>query len=434
MKSRLIAALAIAMCFCTHFASAQQPIPTIWQGEYGPTMLVNNTVALPDPYATVGVPSQAPWTGLSLIPAQAPTQDRVWYRIEYLRWKTDGMDVPALVTTSPAGTPQNQAGVLGQPDTSVLFGAGELNGSAVNGIRTNSGYWFRGGRWALETEFFKLARQNDAFARSSDGSVILARPYFNVLTGAQDAFQIAYPGSTSGALQVFSDTKLRSFMINGRVAMLPRGPVCDPCGQPVPQDQLSLLIGYRYAKLEDRLSFAHNRDTLPPAAARSEVVSEAFETRNDFGGLQLGFVHQKNFRRVWLESMVRVAVGNNRQRAYIRGTTTITDGAGTSNNVGGVLAQRTNTGVFKRNRFTMLPEVGLTLGIRATDRLHATIGYSVFYLPNVIRAGDLVDTDANPNLFPPETVPFSGALRPRFRFIDSDYYAHGLNVGGEFRF
>jgi hypothetical protein len=38
-----------------------------------------------------------------------------WAEIDYLGWT-----VPPLVTTSPAGTPLAQAGVLGAPGTSVL--------------------------------------------------------------------------------------------------------------------------------------------------------------------------------------------------------------------------------------------------------------------------------------------------------------------------
>jgi hypothetical protein len=99
-----------------------------------------------------------------------------------------------------------------------------------------------------------------------------------------------------------------------------------------------------------------------------------------------------------------------------------------------VLTQRTNIGDYQRDQFTMIPEIGLTLGVRVTDRLRATFGYTVLYFPSVVRPGDQIDTDVNPNLIPPETVPFTGALRPRFRYIESDYWAQGINLGAEFQF
>lgn len=68
-----------------------------------------------------------------------------------------------------------------------------------------------------------------------------------------------------------------------------------------------------------------------------------------------------------------------------------------------------------------------------TRRLRATAGYSLIYMGNVVRPGDQVDLDVNPNLLPPENVPFSGPLRPQFNFVETDYWVQGLSFGGEFR-
>ena len=56
-----------------------------------------------------------------------PVMERLWVRGDYLLWWMPGFNVPALVTTSPAGTPRNQAGRLDQPGTSILFGNSALN-------------------------------------------------------------------------------------------------------------------------------------------------------------------------------------------------------------------------------------------------------------------------------------------------------------------
>src|SRR5262249_17067023 len=50
-----------------------------------------------------------------------------WASAEYLLWALRDQRVPALVTTSPPGTPVTTAGVLGQPTTIVLFGQDNLN-------------------------------------------------------------------------------------------------------------------------------------------------------------------------------------------------------------------------------------------------------------------------------------------------------------------
>ena len=82
----------------------------------------------------------------------------------------------------------------------------------------------------------------------------------------------------------------------------------------------------------------------------------------------------------------------------------------------------------------MIPEAGIRLGVRLTDRLHANIGYTVLYLPNVIRASEQIDRDINPGLIPEEANPLTGALRPRAMWVQNDYLAHGLHLGGELNF
>ena len=75
--------------------------------------------------------------GRSQIPTKAATENdfgyagprlremlsnRLWFRGEALLWWTRGGQTPPLLTTSPGSTPQAQAGVLGQPNTTILFG------------------------------------------------------------------------------------------------------------------------------------------------------------------------------------------------------------------------------------------------------------------------------------------------------------------------
>jgi hypothetical protein len=42
-----------------------------------------------------------------------------------------------------------------------------------------------------------------------------------------------------------------------------------------------------------------------------------------------------------------------------------------------------------------------------------------------------MDRDLNPNLFPPESAPLAGLLRPEFDFVESDLWVQGLSVGLE---
>ena len=49
-----------------------------------------------------------------------------WAEMDYLAWSVKGDRLPALVTTSPAGTPRPQAGALGAPG--ALFAAASAGG------------------------------------------------------------------------------------------------------------------------------------------------------------------------------------------------------------------------------------------------------------------------------------------------------------------
>jgi hypothetical protein len=343
------------------------------------------------------------------------------------------MDVYPLVTTSPNSTPADVAGDLGRDDTTILYGGGELNGGSVNGLRLRGGWWFRQGRWAIESEFFGFKSSSQSFSASSDGSTILARPYFNIITGNQAAQLIAYPGLVSGGISINSKSRLESGLINFRRSFLPIEVLgCnDGCDPP---DRVDWIAGYRVLKLKDELTIDENRNALISIDPDSRLSSDAFSTENLFQGLQLGVVYQAYFRRLTMESMLRVALGNNRQRVSIRGATTISDFGVTNDYIGGLLAQRTNIGDSESNQFTMIPELGLNFKLRITRCLHGMIGYNVIYFPNVLRASEQIDSDVNIGLVPPEDANLVGALRPRFTPVENDYWAHGFNFGAELKF
>ena len=216
------------------------------------------------------------------------------------------------------------------------------------------------------------------------------------------------------------------------MALIPTTGACFTACEP--QDRTDWILGFRRLKLDDGLSFNQNLESLTPAAPGTIVMNESFATQNDFSGLQLGVVNVTHLRRTWVESMLRIALGNSTQRVAISGSSVITESGITDTFTGGLLAQRSNIGTYERDQFMMIPELGFKLGVRLTDHAFVTIGYSVLYFPNVVRAGEQIDTDVNPGLVPPETVPLVGALRPQFRYIESDYIANGISLGGELRF
>lgn len=337
-----------------------------------------------------------------------------------------------LVTTS--SNPADE-GILGATSTSILYGGDSLNGGSSNGGRLRTGWWFRQGAWSLETEFFRFKTSSDTFASNSDGDPLLARPFVDIVSGSQTSRVIANSlfGSPTGSVAVFSNTRLESGLINGRISLIPLGMLgCnDGCDPP---DRVDWIVGYRVLRLKDNLGIADQRESLAVGGTELVSTADAFSTKNSFSGLQLGVVYQTHFRRAWMESMIRVAIGNNRQTTSIQGGTNVSGPSGTANYTGGLLAQRSNIGTYQNKEFTMIPELGLNFGFRVTQCLHATIGYNLLYFPNVVRASEQIDPDVNPGLIPPEVAVLTGAFRPAHRSIENDYWAHGLNFGAALRF
>src|SRR5262249_23732934 len=124
----------------------------------------------------VGLASVSAMAADSAADATASAANRFWVGAEYLRWTCKGDKLPAVVATSPPGTPTAEGGAPRIPGTASLFGDSTVNDGWRSGGRAQAGFWF-----------------ND---RRTSG--ILARPFLDVTTNRQDAVVIASPGLVSG--------------------------------------------------------------------------------------------------------------------------------------------------------------------------------------------------------------------------------------------
>ena len=68
--------------------------------------------------------------------------------------------------------------------------------------------------------------------------------------------------------------------------------------------------------------------------------------------------------------------------------------------------------MYDSNQFSVVPELGLTLGYDFSPQLRATIGYDLVYWNTVARPGDQIDLNIDPRQFPPPAI--TGATRPEF--------------------
>jgi len=353
-------------------------------------------------------------------PAPAPqTGGSVWAEAEYLYWQTKGDKLPALVTTGSSAAIAT-AGVLGAPDTSVLFGQSTVNQDWRSGVRVRAGYWFDPGKtMGIEAHFFGLENASTDFFASSSTTPVLARPFFNTITNAQDSQLVAFPGFATGQVSA-SET---SHLLGAGIAFRKR--LCDACAL----GPVAGIIGYRYLRLKDQLGISLVSNSA--ALASTATVSDEFETRNEFHGLDLGVTgHMTNgpWRFDWL---AKVAVGGTFTNIAVNGSTVVA-GALTIAGPGGLLAAPTNMGNFSDQRFSVVPELNARVSYQFAPQLRAIVGYNFMYWTGVVRPGGVIDTTVNPTQLPPG--PLVGVARPAPRADTSDFWAHGVSVGLAYNF
>jgi hypothetical protein len=363
-----------------------------------------------------------------------------WVSVDYLNWRQKGMYLPPLVTTSRANTPQTDAGVLTRNATTLLFGDDEVLDNGFNGLRLNFGFWLdRCHNWGLGAEYFGIGQESVDFARTSTGAVgsqILARPFFNVgnTNAGEDAQLVAFPNVIRGTVAVRATSELAGAAVNLRYRTncntgCEHDWMCGGCSQV--HTRADVLFGYRYLELDESVGISENLVSLLPAPDSGAFsINDTFDTRNTFNGFDMGMMYNRR-RGVWtMDLLAKMALGNTRQVVNIRGTTLLD--AAEQLPAGGLLAQQSNIGRHQRDRFAVVPELGATLGYHITPNFKLRAGYTFIYWSNVVRPGDQIDLDVNPEFLPPATGNITTSRRPRFAWNDSDYYVHGVNLGAEF--
>jgi hypothetical protein len=341
-----------------------------------------------------------------------PAASPFWIEADYLHWRVKGDKLPALVST----------GTLGVPGTTVLFGDAAVNDRWRSGGQIKAGYWFDPQHsWGIEGSFFGLQNVSTGFTAASNGSSVLARPFFNVATGLQDTVIIASPGSGQIAINETSRLWGAGFAL--------RKEVCASCA-----GRVSALVGYRYLHASDDLAIVTNQQGNGPAIGPFTAgVTDRFGTANDFSGLDLGLTGEVRSGAFTFEWLGKVAVGANFSSAQIDGATTLTVGGGPAVvSPGGLLALPSNIGNFNQTRLAVVPEAALKVGYQVTPRLRIHAGYDFLYWSKVVRPGNVIDTGINTSQISPGSL--VGPSRPAPRLDGSDFWAQGLNVGAVFNF
>src|SRR5262249_49903805 len=96
----------------------------------------------------------------------------------------------------------------------------------------------------------------------------------------------------------------------------------------------------------------------------------------------------------------------------------------------GLLVQPSNTGTFRRDRFSIVPEFVFNAYYEFNDYVRFKIGYTFLYESIVARPGDQIDRVVNLQALQP--VGQVGPNPPGFVFRDLAFFVQGLPVGVEF--
>jgi hypothetical protein len=296
------------------------------------------------------------------------------------------------------------------------------------GGRFEVGYWLDDCHtWGVEGNYFFLgSRSTDFTIGCPAGRAVLARPFLNSTRGLQDAEEICFPGVARGGLQAFSSSRLQGFEANVDRRL------CENCCS-----RVYLLGGFRYLELNEGLGIFEGTEELasaPVLPGSGFQVSDQFDTRTRFYGGEIGVRAESSWHHFFVNFKGLLALGVEEEAVRISGQTAITSPTGARMVVpAGLLALSGNSGRFRRNRFGVVPELGVNAGYQITSCLRAFVGYTFLFNSDVVRPGDQVDLALNERRIPTSRTfaPSSGPDRPAFHFQDSSFWVQGVNVGVE---
>lgn len=317
--------------------------------------------------------------------------------------------------------------MLGAAGTSILFGNSQIGQESDQGYRFGGGLWLNQDQtWGVGGRYYRLDQDAINFDRVSNGDPILARPFFDTQSNEQASLLVAFPSLYSGNISATAanqvsggDVYLRALLLSGH------------------GNRLDLIGGYDYANIDDSVSVSHGVVFNDPAGrfpiGTSLVSRDLFDVENVFNGGSVGLMSESEDGCVTWRLLAKVAFGNMNQRVGIRGTSTATspNGAVAVNNAEGLLALPTNIGDYEQDQFAVMPEAGVSAGIKLTKQLQMTVGYSFLYWSRVQLAGDAIDTTVNTSQFAGNVI---GTPRPQFQFEDTSFWVQGINFGLNLRY
>jgi hypothetical protein len=365
---------------------------------------------------------------------------RIWGGVDYLMWWVkDGPNPVPLVTVnngSALGGPLNTIGAIGEPGTIIAFGGRGIDFGTANGLRLTLGTWLDDdGCVGVEVSGFALERRNVLFNTSSVGGNF---PTVAIPFNATDPFG---PGGQVGETSLNNGGAPSTIVANSSMNLY--GFELNGIAKAWCSDRLraNVLVGFRFMELAETLNLTDSfYDNAIVGTAGTLQVQDGFSTHNDFYGVQFGGKVGYEGENVAADVGFKLGFGDMNERLDIFGSTTVTNGAfglPTGRTVGGVFAQGSNIGSYNRDRFAVVPEFNFDVAWKITPNVRAKFGYDILYLSDVMRPGEQINRNVNINqnnvISPVGGAAGVGSPQPFASLHSTDFFAHGINFGFEFR-
>jgi hypothetical protein len=334
--------------------------------------------------------------------------------------------------SSPTPVPLVTDGYVGDPDTKVFLGGGNVNTGANPGFRINVGYGISE-RSAIEANFFSFPKRSTSSSVSSTGklgSTDLIIPSIDANTGQESVTEISLSPIYKGSASTEFSNSLLGAELNGAWSLAPAG-----------SWQTDVIGGFRYLRLNEKYAFTTDSSYNPPFPQDIWLTNDTFATSNNFYGAQAGIRARMDSGSVFAAGTAKVALGAMVQKVGINGalvTNDYTDFGPTVTYPGAYFAMPTNMGSYSRTAFAAIPEVNLNVGWRITPSATIMVGYSFLYVSNVVRPGNQISRNINWTQTTAYTedphAKLVGPAQPTFQYNDSSFYAQGVNLGLAVRF
>ncbi len=236
-----------------------------------------------------------------------------WANLDYLMWWSRGASLPPLVTTG------SQGGALNDPNLKILYGNDRVENTIRSGGRLNIGTWFNPQQtFGIGATFLQLQNMASNYTDVSNGSPIIARPFFNTATQAPDSLVYRADGHIRRRSSRPRDRQLRGRRYVSASALIRRQGY-----------RLDLVYGWRYLQLSDSVNIDDKAISTDPSnpevpLGTTLIGFDGFRTTNKFNGGTIGFMSERR-RGIWYLSTVgKISLGNMHQTAIINGYSSTT--------------------------------------------------------------------------------------------------------------